>query len=40
MFKETATDLTKQSIDKVKNWLQTFDTVLSDCDGEKKYEII
>lgn len=33
MFKRTATDLTKLSRQTVKEWLGSFDTVLSDCDG-------
>lgn len=34
MFKQTATDLTKVSNDLVKKWLDSFDTVLTDCDGK------
>lgn len=37
MLKQTATDLTKASADVVKKWINSFDTVLSDCDGKLKY---
>lgn len=34
MFQQTATDLTKVSNDLVLKWLDSFDTVLTDCDGK------
>lgn len=34
MFKESATNLHGITVEKGIEWLQTFDTVLSDCDGE------
>lgn len=34
MFKRTATDLTKLPGNVVKEWLNSFDSVLTDCDGE------
>lgn len=34
MFKQTSTELTKLSNEKVKEWLNSFDTVLTDCDGK------
>lgn len=33
MYKQTATELTKLSNEKVKEWIDSFDTVLFDCDG-------
>uniref|UniRef100_A0A0K8TSQ9 Putative phosphoglycolate/pyridoxal phosphate phosphatase family n=1 Tax=Tabanus bromius TaxID=304241 RepID=A0A0K8TSQ9_TABBR len=33
MYKKSATDLTKLPAEKVKNWINSFDTVLADCDG-------
>lgn len=35
MFKESATNLHKISVDEGKKWLDSFDTVLSDCDGKQ-----
>lgn len=34
MFKDSGTNLHDISVDKGIEWLQTFDTVLSDCDGK------
>lgn len=34
MFKQTATDLTKISEENVRTWVNSFDTVLTDCDGK------
>lgn len=34
MYKKTATDLTKLSKEEVKEWVNSFDTVLADCDGK------
>lgn len=34
MFKENATNLNNISVDKGIEWLQSFDTILSDCDGK------
>lgn len=35
MFKQTATDLTKVSLAMFQNWINSFDTILFDCDGKK-----
>lgn len=37
MFKENATNLNNISVDKGIEWLQSFDTILSDCDGKWKF---
>lgn len=37
MFKENATNLNNISVDKGIEWLQSFDTILSDCDGKYIY---
>lgn len=34
MFKDSATNLHNIPVNKGIEWLQTFDTVLSDCDGK------
>lgn len=34
MFHRAATDLTKVPKDQVKQWLDSFDAVLTDCDGK------
>lgn len=34
MYSQSATDLGKLSSNDVKTWLQSFDTVLTDCDGK------
>lgn len=36
MFKENATNLNNISVDKGIEWLESFDTILSDCDGKNK----
>lgn len=40
MFKQTATDLTLASSKTIETWLNSFDTVLSDCDGEFIFNFI
>lgn len=35
MFKQTATDLASISPELFETWLNSFDTVLSDCDGKR-----
>lgn len=40
MFNKTATDLTTVSTDVIQTWLKSFDTVLSDCDGEILTELV
>lgn len=39
MFKDSATNLNNISIEKGNEWIQTFDTVLSDCDGKWKKDL-
>lgn len=34
MYSQTATELNKLSNNEVKAWLESFDTVLTDCDGK------
>lgn len=34
MYSQTATELNKLSNHEVKTWLESFDTVLTDCDGK------
>lgn len=34
MYSQSATELNKLPGDEVKKWLQSFDTVLTDCDGK------
>lgn len=34
MYSQSATELNKLPSDDVKKWLQSFDTVLTDCDGK------
>lgn len=33
MYSQSATELNKLSNEEVKKWLESFDTVLTDCDG-------
>lgn len=40
MYKQTATELNKLSPEKVKEWLNSFDTVLTDCDGKFMNEML